>query len=275
MSKKLANLIPAEEVDHAERWSLPQMDGDSPRIKSANKERRERQRLEKQRADEIIEDVTVDDLPPSVMTAEQMQEITEAAEKEGFAKGREEGLIAGKEEGYKAGQQQGLKEMKASLTQQQTRFSQIANALFSPVETQDNELEQALLASVISIASGVIKRELYADSSHVLSLVQEAVAALPAGAKNIRVLLHSDDLTMMEQFVAQESPSGAMDWQLFADDKLSPGGCRVESEQSLVDYSVEKRMSEILRDFASKQLGAEAQDELEIEGLISGNEFDQ
>jgi len=273
MSKKLANLIPAEDIDHAERWALPQMEGKAPRIKSAVKERRERQQLEKQRADEIIEDVNIEDIPSSALTAEQMQEITEAAEKEGYAKGHQEGLLAGKDAGYKAGQQQGLKEMKASLTLQQTRFTQLANALLNPIEEQDDALEQALLASVVSIASGVIKRELFADSSHIQSLVQEAIAALPAGAKNIRIILHPDDLAMLEQYLEEDAPRAAEDWQFFAEASMTPGGCKVETAQSLIDFSVERRMSQILNDFTTKQLGNDAKDDDRIEDLNGEEEF--
>lgn len=256
MAKNQPNIIPAEDLGAVELWALPLMDSNSPRVTSAEKERLERERLEKERADELVEDIEIDgEWPAAAMTAEQLQEIADAAEKEGYDEGHKKGLEAGNAEGYRAGQQKGAQEMKATLSAQQKRFSQLADTLFDPLNDQDTALEQALLSTVMTLATSIVKRELYADSSHVLSLVQEAIAALPAGASNLTLTLNPDDVDLIEKY-AQENNTPPKRWQLVADADMIPGGCRVESAQSFVDYSVEKRLEQIIKQYAGKQLGS-------------------
>jgi len=256
MAKNQPNLIPAEELGEVELWALPQMDSKSLRVTSAEKERRERERLEKERADELVEDIEIDgELPAAAMTAEQLQRMADEAEKEGYDEGHKKGLEAGNAEGYRAGQQKGQKEMKATLSAQQKRFSQLADTLFDPLNEQDSALEKALLTTVMTLAKSIVKRELYADSSHVLSLVQEAIAALPAGANNLTLTLNPDDVDLVEQYT-QEHNNSDRRWRLVADAKMIPGGCKVESAQSFVDYSVEHRLEQILEQYAGKQLAS-------------------
>jgi len=256
MAKNQPNLIPAEDLGEVELWALPQMDSKSLRVTSAEKERQERERLEKQRADELVEDIEIDgELPGAAMTAEQLQSMADEAEKQGYDEGHKKGFDAGNAEGFRVGQQKGQKEMKATLSAQQKRFSQLADTLFDPLNDQDTALEQALLTTVMTLAGSIVKRELYADSSHILSLVQEAIAALPAGANNLTLTLNPDDVDLIEQY-AQDHNDPAKRWQLVADAKMIPGGCKVESAQSFVDYSVEHRLEQILKQYAGKQLGS-------------------
>ncbi len=265
MSTLKPGFIPAEEVSGAERWTLPLMESKSPRVTSALKERQERLRLEKERANEVIEDVVVDDVAMTPMTAEQLQAITDAAEKDGYAQGHKKGLAAGKEEGYRAGQQQGLQETKASLTKQQQRFEQMADNLFEPLAAQDDALEQSLLATVVSLAGSIVKRELFADSSHILSLVQEAIAALPVGEGHISVALNPEDMEIVEQYIA-EQPHSTKKWALVPNASVMPGGCLVESDTSLVDYTVEKRLEQVLIEYSQKQLAAGGNETLSNNG---------
>ena len=256
MSQKLPNRIPSEELESVNSWLLPEIDADGNVLPSAEKEARDRELEQHRRETEVVEELDSEQLTLEPFTAQQLQEMTEAAEKEGYEQGHQEGYRDGQAEGYKVGQQQGAEEVRQQLLAEQQRLSQIADALLQPLAPQDEAIEQSLLDIVCTLARSVIKRELYTESNHILTLVQEAVAALPVGAKNLKVVLNPDDLALVESFAEERQK----DWQFMGDAELLPGGCRIETSESLVDFSVENRMESLLQQFVNKQL-AGADDE--------------
>jgi flagellar assembly protein FliH len=251
----LPNRIPAEAVDQATTWILPPVSDNGRVLSSAEKEARERRERLLRREQEKIETVEMpvqEQVPQVGMTAEEMQAIFDAAEKDGFEQGHKEGFAKGTTEGYEAGRQQGLKEMRAQLVVEQQRFQALASALLDPVNAQDDDLEQMLLDIICTLTQSVVQREVQTDSSQILALVRNAVAALPVGSKNIRVCLNPDDLAAIETYAAEQQ----LDWTFFADEELLPGGCRIETPESRVNFSVSSRLHTVLEQFLTRQLAA-------------------
>lgn len=266
----LPNRIPAEDVESVTTWVFPPVSDNGRVLSSAEKEARERRERLLRREKETIEVVEIPDpdpseeAPPQVgMTAEEMQAIFDAAEKEGFEQGHKEGFAKGNSEGFEAGRQQGLMEMRAQLVAEQQRFHQLANALLEPLAAQDNDIEHLLVDVICTLTQSVVQRELLTDSSHILALVKTAVDALPIGSKNIRVCLNPDDLASVEAYANEQQLS----WQFFGDNELMPGGCRIETPESRVDFSVSSRLKTVLEQFVSKQLASadESDEHLEAE----------
>lgn len=221
-------------------------------VSTAEKEARERKQQELLRANEVVEDVPDPRLPAGPITAEMLQEITESAEAEGFEAGRVKGETEGRLDGYEAGKIQALQEMRQKLTEEAERLTMLANTLQHPLQVQDNALEFLLMQTVKKIAAALVKRELYTDSSHILAVVQEALAALPVGSKNLTLHLNPDDLALIENYAQEQN----REWSFVGDSGLLPGGCRVESKESLVDFSIETRMASLLDEFENKQLSS-------------------
>lgn len=211
------------------------------------------------RAGEIVEDVDAGSVTMQPFTADQLQALTEAAEQEGRDKGYQEGLAQGTEEGRELGFAEGKRlgaeaaqqEASALLAQQLDNLQQIAMQLIEPIETQTAELEQTLLSMVKALTRQMIGRELMLDSGDILAVIQSALAALPVGAGQITLTLNPDDLALVEAH-AQEN---RLDWQFAGDPKMLPGGCRVTTRESLVDYRVETRIDAMLEQFITHQLG--------------------
>lgn len=259
----LPNRIAAEDAESVTTWVFPPVSDHGRVLSSAEKEARERRERLLRREQETIETVEIDipeEAPPQVgMTAEEMQEIFDAAEKDGFEQGHKEGFAKGNSEGFEAGRQQGLMEMRAQLVAEQQRFQKLANALLEPLTAQDDDVEHLLLDVICTLTQSVVQRELLTDSSHITSLVKSAVAVLPIGSKNIRVCLNPDDLAAVETYAAEQQLS----WQFFGDNELQPGGCRIETPESRVDFSVSSRLQTVLEQFVTKQLASgEEADEL-------------
>ncbi|MGM8227512.1 flagellar assembly protein FliH [Cellvibrio sp. ARAG 10.3] len=271
MEKKLPNRIAAEDVDEYRTWRVPLINDNGSVLPSAEKEARERKAQEMKRKGESIEDVDMPAAKPKQgMTAQEMQEIIEAAEKDGFAQGHKEGFDKGMAEGYEAGQQKGLMEMRQQLVAEQQRFQKLAQALLDPVAEQDNDLEKLLLDVICTLSESVVQRELMTDSSHIVSLVKTAVDALPVGSKNLRVCLNPDDLAAVETYAEEQQ----LNWQFIGDQQLAPGGCRIETSESRVDFSVEKRLKTLLTQFVNKQLtdgSGESEDDFSLADDVDGN----
>ncbi len=233
--KKLVNRIPHEDIKTLESWSLPSVSGRKPSSSKTAK---------KSTGKESIEEIRPEDLKP--ITAEQLQKVTQDAENEGREKGYQEGLQQGFSEGEKNGEKNGetraYKQTKALLDQKKQSFQQITAALLDPVAMQDKALENLVLDMAVNLAKHLIGREISSDASCLFELVEKAVDGLPTGAKNIRIYLQPDDAV-----IAQEAFENAgKNWHFHADATLSRGGCRIESDESLIDYSVEKRIAQML-----------------------------
>lgn len=253
MTKKhnsLPNRIASEDIKGLKSWSLPNINTKGKILPSAEKEAQDRIRNEALRANEVIEDVEDPRIPKGPLTAELLQEITESAEAEGFEQGRQEGIKAGTQQGIDEGREQALQEMRIQLVEQVERLTMIGNTLTHPLETQDNALEFLLLQTVKKIATSLVRRELQTDSSHILSLVKEAIAALPSDSDNVTLYLNPDDLALIEQYAEEKNKT----WNFVGDSEILPGGCKVETKESLVDFSVESRLNVLLEEFETKQL---------------------
>lgn len=257
----LQNRIPAEAVENASTWVIPPITEHGKILSSAEKEARERRERMLRREKETIETVEIPEpeQPAQLgMTAEEMQAIFDVAEKDGFEQGHKDGFAKGNTEGYEAGRQQGLTEMRAQLVAEQQRFQKLAHALFEPVGAQDDDIEHMLLDIVCTLTQSVVQRELLTDSSHILGLVKSAVEALPIGSKNVRVCLNPDDLAAIETYASEQQLS----WTFFGDNELLPGGCRIETPESRVDFSVSTRLKTVLEQFISKQLASDEDTDL-------------
>lgn len=236
------NRIPFEDIDSSTAWTFPSWDDGAKVVSSVKKKKPEQAKTDNER----IEDVEGHSMQP--ITAQQLQQMTEEAEREGrehgYKEGYEQGFSEGEEKGRKLGEQKAYAEVKQSLDERSERFRQLIEALMDPVAMQDNGLENLVLDMAVHFAKHLINRELTEDPSSLFHVVQRAAASLPAGAQNIRIYLHADDVEL-----AHEAFSGTgRDWTFYSDAQLTRGGCRVESNQSLIDYSIEKRLQQMLEE---------------------------
>lgn len=178
---------------------------------------------------------------------------------EGVAEGRREGLQQGQQEGLEKGMQQGLQQAQKQVDARMVEVDAVLKSLTHAMNDQDYVLEQALLNVVVAVARSVVGRELQIDTSHILNVVREALAALPPSRDNVRIFVNSADVALLRE--AQERAGDA--WRVLPDDSVAKGGCRVETEQSLVDYTVERRFAAMVEQMLSGELGNGKQESVE------------
>ncbi|MGM0594822.1 MAG: flagellar assembly protein FliH [Pseudomonadota bacterium] len=163
------------------------------------------------------------------LTAEQIEAIQNQAYKEGFAQGRSEGLEAGQKE----------------IDAQAKRLGQIMQSLAKPLEAVDEQVEQELVALSMAVARQLIRREIEQDPEQVIAVVREAMGELPSAARNVRIHLHPDDAALVREAFSTEQADTAP-WQVVEDVTQTRGGCRIESDTSRIDATVEKRLNAII-----------------------------
>lgn len=228
------------EAQNVQSWTLPNM-GDQGRVVRNESKKKQNKRQQ----NEVVEDYH-GEVKSSPITAEQLQEITEQAHKEGFEQGYREGLTKGSTEGQaqglKRGEEQAYNEHGTRLQDEIKRVSNFAESLFQPMLAQENQLENVLMDLVVNLAQHLLRTEVDEHPEKLLQLVQYTLEALPVGAKNISVSLNSDDAELVERLL----PPAARNWIVNVDPQLQRGGCTVKTSESFIDFSVEKRLAEFL-----------------------------
>ncbi|MBI5041008.1 MAG: flagellar assembly protein FliH [Gammaproteobacteria bacterium] len=162
------------------------------------------------------------------LTARQIEELQQQAREEGFQLGRREGLEAGK------------KEIRARVRE----LESLMQTLSKPLEQIDAQIENELVQLALAVAKQLVRRELKSDPGQVLAVVREAMAALPLAARNVRLHLHPKDAALVRDMLALGDNERG--WQIVEDPLLARGGCKISSDTSQIDASVERRLHTVI-----------------------------
>jgi len=106
--------------------------------------------------------------------------------------------------------------------------------------------EQRAIHLSAAIAARVCRRELEKQPEIPLQLVKEALE-LSAGSGQVRVLLNPQDLAALapklQQLAAEVSRLAPAEW--VADERIAPGGCRLETQHGAIDQQFETQLKRI------------------------------
>jgi flagellar assembly protein FliH len=172
------------------------------------------------------------------------QEGRDRGYQEGREQGYQEGQDQGYREGYEAGFLAGQNEGREAMQLVKSRFEQLLSCLDEPLTRVDEQVEEELLALVIAISKQLIRRELHTDPGEIIAVVREALSILPASSRRIAVSLHPDDVELVRSTLALDEHQPR--WKILPDESLTRGGCRVTTETSYIDATVEKRLSTVI-----------------------------
>jgi flagellar assembly protein FliH len=124
-------------------------------------------------------------------------------------------------------------------------------------------VETALLNLACALSRAIVYRELSIDSTQITRVVTAALDTLPSAAEQVSIHVNPADLEWTRQAAQRINP----DSQVVPDDTVMPGGCRVDSRHSLVDFTVEKRFQKTIQQMLDRQLaraeGGESSGELD------------
>lgn len=197
---------------------------------------------------------TTPEHPGSLPTADQLEQLQKQAYAEGYEQGRQEGF----EYGHKEAQAEGREKVKGMISQ----FEGLMETLEEPLKQLDDQVEQELIDLVITMVRQLVRREIKTDPGHIIGVVREALAILPVSSRNIRLMLHPEDAQMVrEVYALSENEPG---WKITEDPVLARGGCRVITDSSQVDATLESRLSTLIAPLLAGERGHD------LEGGMNG-----
>lgn len=177
------------------------------------------------------------------MTARQLEEIQAQARQEGFQQGLKEGRNAGRKE----------------FTARIGYLEQLIQSLDEPFASLDQQVEEQLTQLAMLVARQLVRRELQSDPGQVIGVVREALAALPLAARNVRLAVHPGDATMIRDALSLHD--GNHDIRIVEDPVQSRGGCRIVTENSQIDATVESRLNAVIANVLGNQRSSDIPDE--------------
>ena len=208
VEQRKPSFIPASEINDCIVWQEP----DVKRIRS------ERHKLVKKEPDRFE------------LTQEDIDKVKALATHQGYEQGYEEGFQTGK----------------ADVEQQVKQLLAIGKALQKPLEQIDDSLEQQLVSLVAEMAKQVIHTEISLDPLKITKVLQEAINTLPLATHEITIYCHPNEHKVIEEYMqAQEIKN--LSWALQADPTLTPGGCRLNAENSQVMVDLDTRLQEVMQ----------------------------
>ncbi len=177
------------------------------------------------------------------LTARDLENIQKRAREEGFRQGREEGKAAG------------LGELQAQIRTLQT----LLQSLDKPLEQLDETIERQLTELAMLVARQLVRRELKTEPEQVVAVVREALSALPVATRNVRLALHPEDAALIRQTLIPAEGDAPL--EVVDDPVQSRGGCRVVTDTSQIDASVEARLNAIINHVLGGQRSSDGEPE--------------
>jgi len=228
VEKNSSKVISSEDQGEVKDWQPPEM------IRSAN-------------------DVTVIEARGSLLTAEQLEHVQSQAYQEGFERG--------KQDGFKYGHKEALAEARNEISEKAAKMDELLSSLDTPFKELDEQVEQELVSLTISMVRQLVRREVKLDPTQIIGVVREALSLLPVSSRNVSLVLYPEDAKLVREIF--EVSDKDLVWTIVEDPVLESGGCKVITETSQIDATLESRLVAMITTLLG---GDRNRDEGDIEG---------
>jgi len=162
------------------------------------------------------------------LTAGQLEALQEHARIEGFNQGLEEGRAAGAEQ----------------VRRHVARLEALIAGLARPADDLDADIEAQLAQLAMLVAKQLVRRELKTDQGQVVAVVREALGLLPLASRHVRLSLHPDDVALVRDALSVHEDIQSV--SIIQNPAQRRGGCRVETDTSRIDATVETRINAVI-----------------------------
>lgn len=178
--------------------------------------------------------------PTPILTVEEIEAMQKQAYDESYIEGKKDGYLQGYEEGLKKGYEDKFE----LLTAQAAQLALLMETLSEPFKNLDEEVEKELVKLAIAVATQIIRREIKLDPGQIVAAVKEALNVLPLSAQKITLYLHPEDQQIVRVALSLDDLSPA--WTVVEDPLITRGGCKVDTDVSHIDATVENRLSAVI-----------------------------
>lgn len=148
------------------------------------------------------------------------------------------------EKSYAKGYMEGLAKGQAEINEQLKSLHSLMAVLAMPLPDLDNLVVDELVQLCMAVVKQMVRRELKISPGEVVAVVKEALSLLPVAAAEITLELHPDDAKIIRDTLVY--PDAEASWKIVEDALLTRGGCRVLTNTSRIDATVEKRMNTVI-----------------------------
>ena len=159
---------------------------------------------------------------------EQQEKIHQQSYEKSYAKGYMEGLAKGQQE----------------IKQQVGHLQSLMSAITAPQPDLDNQVVDELAQLSMAVVRQMVRRELKTSPGEVVAVVREALSLLPVTATEVTLELHPEDAALIRSALMPAGTNSS--WDIKDDALLTRGGCRVLTNTSRIDATVENRMNAII-----------------------------
>lgn len=246
-----------DELSNAKAWDLPYVESpktpeDEQKTNALNL--RSNWKYEPPEEEEEV-------LPP---TAQEIEEIRQAAHDEGYAQGKtlgyeegkaeglEKGLEEGRELGHAEGLAKGLEEGKEDIANQVEIWQKLISNLHDPLSQANDETRDQLVKLAVTLAKAVIKTEITTNQQVILQALSEGMKALPVNQKTYQIQMNPDDIAFVKAHFGEEDIA-EKGWKFVDTPTMERGGCDIVTEQNAVDVSIERRCRDVIDRFLMNQ----------------------
>lgn len=259
MSKPPVRIIKASQQDTPDVWSLPNVQ-EKPSEQESNKTNA----LGK-KSHWVYEPPEPEEAEPQPLTAQEIEEIRQAASEEGFSQGKEEGFAKGYEEGkakgleegklqgIEEGTEQGLAEGKEQIDQQSDHWQKLIEQLHQPLASVEKNVEEQLLNLVLQLTESVVLHEAKTNPDILMTAITTGIKSLPSSEAQTQIYLNPNDIRLVEaQFGSEHIAQHG--WRLLPAPQVPQGSCQIENSTSNIDMQMKARLKQVLEPFLQDAL---------------------
>lgn len=208
---RTVRVLSSSEAQNAAPWSLTQFN------------KTDGQRTHRRPGDKAKPSANPSNSTPDAPSAD-LRRIEQNAHDEAYASGYEAGMAA------------------ANAEVERLRWlAESAGSVFSEFE---QSLAPQLVALAVALAREVLHREIQIDRTSLIGIVREAFDQLTGAESQKRLFVHPADAELLRAHMGDELKIGA--WTVIEDLRIEPGSCRILTQQSEIDASMEGRWRRVI-----------------------------
>jgi len=148
------------------------------------------------------------------------------------------------EDGYRDGYAAGLLAGSDAAAENAQYLHEIVEALAKPFEELDDSVTEGMVALITAVAGQLVRRQIQIDPSHVISVVREGLACLPAAERNVRIVVNPMDAELIRNKLMLDDKKQS--WTLQPDPMMQRGSCELIAESARVDGRLETRLRRLV-----------------------------
>ncbi len=178
--------------------------------------------------------------PPPIDFAA-LDAMREGARKEGYAQGYTQGQTQGYGDGHREGYSRGLEAARNEAAQLQALATNFRGALAGV----DDQVARALVTLALDVARQLVRTTVAGDPSVLLPAVRELLTSEPALQGSPSVLLHPDDVALVETHLQGELEAAG--WTVRPDPTVARGGCIASAASGERDATLATRWTRVVK----------------------------